>query len=1123
MIEAEALLKALESAADGLTLKQLTAQLPDEGGRKPKLRPALRELVANGAASFDGQRYRAAKHAKHVSAELSAVIAGADEKSSDQVTPKLEEENKAGSEKSAPAAKEHFSPAKAAVHAPHGHGRGHAAAKTKAAHVPAALAEGIRLRRNAQENATAAPDPRGAKNWGNSREKAEPVPRARSGELVGLLHLKSEGYGFVSPLLGASARDEDIFIPPGQTLTAIDGDIVRVRFSPGRDGRTIGEVTKIVEERRQLAIGAYHERGKDAFVDPHDRRMAGPIVVAKDPELSDGELVKVRIKRGAQGAGFPMRGELIGPLGARGEARFEILAAAYAQGFSDEFDAAVRTAAEDVPDHVRPEDHAGRRDLRAMPLLTIDGEDARDFDDAVYVERNGAGYRLVVAIADVASYVHEGGAIDQEALRRATSVYFPGTVLPMLPEQLSNGICSLNPDVERLCMVCDLQLDPRGAPTGAEIYPAVMKSHARLTYTVVAEVLEGKTPEDARVKARVEELKIAGELAKKMTALRFGRGALDFDLPESKIILDDKGEVIEISARPRNDAHRLVEEFMLAANEGVARFFSQNDLPTLYRVHDQPDQDKLEAFGTLAQANGFSLPSRLTPSALGDLLKKLEGAKAQRALTQLLLRAMMQAHYSPDDIGHYGLAAPTYLHFTSPIRRYPDLTVHRLLWKFWARDGKPQSRAERDEEDAQLAGVGAQCSERERAAMRAERDVVSFYSAQFMQQHVGEEFTATVTGVTDLGLFCQLDSPAVEGLIPAETLGHSVVLDTELQRLSTGSGQHWSLGDSIEIIVVSADPTKRRINFALKGGAPEGASDEGDENAEDRDQSGSARSRFKSENHGAPKRGGDSPAWSRAKSGGDDPREDVGASEPKRAAAPVSYPKKGGAGHAARRAASRETVSKSSGRNDERSGGSRGFDKVIGRAGFGKSHGKPVEQRGYRGKKPFARDQAQRGPAVFRKPEPGAFGRPPEKDNDRSPSPFAKRNARDNDRDSRGGGGFGKRDSRGGSDRDSRGGGHDRGAANFPKKGPSRPVAGAFGKRESQRRFARRARRHPPAARAGVSRQGRGSFRRLAEARRSRSGRKPERKAPIAAPPRGRHPLRGAPQNRHGRKPFPRR
>ena len=694
--------------------------------------------------------------------------------------------------------------------------------KTTAAKVPAALAEGVRLRRAAQASQTRVA-PRGAAAWGEAREKKPaPAPRPRSGEVVGLIHLKAEGYGFVSPLLGGSSRDEDVFIPPGQTADAIDGDIVRVKTAPGRDGRTVGEVVQIVEARRQLAIGTYRLRGKEALVEPHDRRMAGPIFVPRDPALQDGALVKVRIRREAKESGgyghAPMRGEMIGPLGARGEARFEILSAAYAQGFSDEFDAAVQSAAESVPDHVRPEDHQGRRDLRALPLVTIDGADARDFDDAVFVERKGSGYRLVVAIADVASYVPEDGPIDREALRRATSVYFPGTVLPMLPEELSNGICSLNPDVERLCMVCDLQLDEHGKPGSAELYPAVMRSHARLTYEQVAAVLAGERPDEERIAARVHDLQVAGELAKKMTAVRFGRGALDFDLPEAKIVLDEKGEVTEIVSRPRNDAHRLVEEFMLAANEGVARFFSQQHLPTLYRVHDQPDADKLVAFGALAGAHGFKLPSRLTPSALGDLLKQLEGHPAQRALTQLLLRSMMQAIYAPDDIGHYGLAAPTYLHFTSPIRRYPDLTVHRLLWKHWARGGKKQSAAQHDEEEAQLAGIGAQCSERERAAMRAERDVVSFYSASFMQQHVGEEFRATVTGVSDLGLFCVLDSPAVEGLVPAETLGQGLRLDTELQRITMGSsGKSWALGDVVQIRVASAEPSRRRINFAIVG------------------------------------------------------------------------------------------------------------------------------------------------------------------------------------------------------------------------------------------------------------------------------------------------------------------
>jgi ribonuclease R len=694
--------------------------------------------------------------------------------------------------------------------------------------LPAAMTEGTRQRRLAQVGRPEAQhEPRGKKY-----DRA-PAPRKKGettrvgGEIVGVLHLKSEGYGFVSPLVPTGGgREGDLFIPPQHTGGALDGDVVNVRAVKGRDGRLAGEVTEVVERRRQLALGTYQSRGSPssaggAWVIPLDRNLTGNIAVPRDPKAHDGEMVKVRLDRDKPG---PLSGQIIGVLGPRGDPRFEILASAYAAGFSDEFDPATLLAAQSVPDRVLPEDLQARRDLRHLPLVTIDGEDARDFDDAVHVSRAGTGYRLVVAIADVAHYVRPGGSLDREALRRGTSVYFPGTVIPMLPERLSNGICSLNPDVDRLCMVCDMALDANGKPLQADIYDAVMRSHARLTYTKVAAALEGAPPPD--VKPLMEDLTIAGELAKKLTAQRKVRGAIDFDLPEAKILLDDDGHIKEIARRPRNDAHKLVEEFMLAANEAVARFFDVRGLPTVYRIHDAPDEEKLEAFAALARIHGFDVPAgkEMTPSVLNKFLEQVEGKPQQKALNSLLLRAMMQAQYSPDNIGHYGLAAPTYLHFTSPIRRYPDLIVHRLLKEHWARGGQTLRAHERDEQEAVLAGVAAQCSERERASMKAERDIDAYYMAMFMQDKIGNRYKAVVAGVADFGLFCEMEEIFVEGLVPAEDLGDGVELDKERHRLVVGkSGKSFGVGDRLEIEVVSADPARRRITLRIATGAQQSA------------------------------------------------------------------------------------------------------------------------------------------------------------------------------------------------------------------------------------------------------------------------------------------------------------
>ena len=801
----EDVLPALRRArGKGLSLKQLEGQLHAGRNSAQQLRRTLAQLLKDGQATFDGQVYREA-HAP------AAAKPGRGEKPRDEHKPRDDHKPR----------EDH---------------------KPLARHAPAAMVEGARARREQQKGETA------------------PTVRKAGAEVTGVIHIKSEGYGFVSPLLGGGGRDDDLFVPPQYIKGALDGDVVLARAIKGRDGRLAGEVLDVVERRRQLALGIYQAKEKACWVIPHDRNLAENISVPRHPKARDGEMVKVRLHRegspqgriregspqgriregspqGTIREGSPqgriregspqgtrldrvprdgLSGEIIGILGTRGDPRFEILASAYAEGFSDEFDPATTIAAQSIPDRVHPEEITARRDLRHLPLVTIDGEDARDFDDAVHVSRTPSGYRLVVAIADVAHYVRTGGPLDREALRRATSVYFPGTVLPMLPERLSNGICSLNPDVDRLCMVCDLALDKNGKPLHADIYDAVMRSHARLTYTRVAQALAGDPEPD--LKPLLADLEVAHELSKKLTAQRKLRGSLDFDLPESKIILDDEGKVAEIARRPRNDAHRLVEEFMLAANEGVARFFDVRGLPTLYRIHDQPDGDKLDAFAALARSHGFELPAgdALTPAVLNEFLKAVEGKPAQKALNSLLLRAMMQAQYSPDNIGHYGLAAPHYLHFTSPIRRYPDLMVHRLLKEHWARGGQPLRQHERDEQEAFLAGVAAQCSDRERAAMKAERDVDAFYSALYMQDKVGEKFKAVISGVADFGLFCELQDVYVEGLVPSETLGDGVKFDKELQRLVVGSsGLRYSVGDGILVELVSADPARRRITLSL--------------------------------------------------------------------------------------------------------------------------------------------------------------------------------------------------------------------------------------------------------------------------------------------------------------------
>ncbi len=673
--------------------------------------------------------------------------------------------------------------------------------------------EGV-LRRDAKRFTLPGASPAPSAGRGLQPPRRPLLAGGRRNQVLGTLKKHRDGFGFVARL---DRKGDDVFVPPDEAARALDGDLVRIEIVPARGGRTAGRLVEVVERRRRLLIGTYHARGQQSFVIPADAELLQQVPVPESDRARDGEVVKVALDPGSKA----LVGEVVEAIGRPGEPRVEVLKVAYARGFGDVFPDVVGAEAEKVPDHVRPEDRGGRRDLTHLPLVTIDGEDARDFDDAVYVERIASGkgrgaFRLVVAIADVAHYVRPGSALDAEAARRGTSVYFPAQVLPMLPERLSNGICSLNPEVDRLCMVADLTVEARGHATAAEVYQGVMRSAARCTYTEVARVLEGE-----RVSGRERfrpMFQLMAELQDKLTEMRRQRGALDFDLPEAKILLDPEGRVTGIEKRPRNRAHRIVEEFMLAANEAVARWFGARDLPTIYRVHGVPDEEKLEAFLQLAAQHGFAVPEVPSdPRELNALLERFRGHAQQRALNQLLLRAMMQAVYAPDNIGHYGLAAEHYLHFTSPIRRYPDLMVHRLLKEEWA---ARQGRAVKRTPAAALEEIAALSSERERAAMEAEREIAGYYAALFMRDHVGESFQGVVSAVTEFGFFVELRPPFVEGLVRAEDLPGAFELDPARHALvDRASGKAFRVGDEVRVEVASASPARRQITLRLEGQA----------------------------------------------------------------------------------------------------------------------------------------------------------------------------------------------------------------------------------------------------------------------------------------------------------------
>ncbi|WP_338866678.1 ribonuclease R [Myxococcus stipitatus] len=629
----------------------------------------------------------------------------------------------------------------------------------------------------------------------------------------GILHVHRDGFGFVHPVSG---EGENIFLPPGEAQRALDNDRVVVSVS-GRPGRYEGRVLRVVNRRRELAVGVYTAHRHYALVLPTDTSLPGPIRVPYTQMAQEGDLVKVRLGVGADllDPGKDLFGEVAGSLGKPGTPSAEVLGIAFSQGFSDEFPPEVMDEADRYAVKVSDEEARGeqRKDLRSMPLVTIDGEDARDFDDAVYVEESGNGWRLVVAIADVTHYVRERSALDAEALRRATSVYLPDRVLPMLPERLSNGICSLRPDEDRLCMVADMTFDAQGQRRGYTLYPAVMRSAARCTYNEVQDVLEGKdVPHRNAFKPHFERMM---SLARALMRMRKERGAIDFDLPEHKVVLGKDGLPERMDKRERKDSHRLIEECMLAANEAVARFFQDEGLPTVYRFHGEPDPEKLATFAALAQAYGFKLTFEdgVSSKELDAFISQLSGHPEQRALNQLLLRSMMQAVYTSSKVGHYGLAAEHYLHFTSPIRRYPDLLVHRLLKAHWARQGRKPSAAMLEREEERLEDMAMQCSDRERAAMQVEREVVSFYAALMMKARVGEEFAATVAAITDFGFFVELDVEHVEGLVKAETLGPGSKLDKQTHALVYPNGRRVRVGQKLRVRLLSSNPTARKIDF----------------------------------------------------------------------------------------------------------------------------------------------------------------------------------------------------------------------------------------------------------------------------------------------------------------------
>ncbi|MBK7858742.1 MAG: VacB/RNase II family 3'-5' exoribonuclease [Archangiaceae bacterium] len=616
--------------------------------------------------------------------------------------------------------------------------------------------------------------------------------------IEGTLKVHPNGFGFVHP---SSGDGENIFVTPADAARALDNDRVLIELVRGRDGRSTGRIVEVKDRTRQMVVGTYRETKHGAVVETD----IGLISVPRTQLARDGDAVKVRLGVGKSvlEVNDQLTGEVAGSLGKPGDMSVEVLGLAYAQGFHEEFPPQVMDEADRVGTTVSAAEagEPGRRDVRDLGLVTIDGIDARDFDDAVWVADHARGYRLVVAIADVSHYVREGSSLDAEAFRRATSVYLPGRVLPMLPERLSNGICSLKPDEDRLCMVADMVLDRDGAPVSTELYPAVMRSKARCTYEEVHDVLAGKNvPHREKFRPLFEKLL---ELSKVLTKMRLMRGAIDFDISETKVELKEDGTPSHMARRERLESHRIVEECMLAANEAVARFFREHEVATVNRYHAPPDEEKLAAFAALAGAHGLNVKAgALSSRELNQVLRQLEGHPEQRALNQLLLRSMMQAVYSSQHEGHYGLGAEDYLHFTSPIRRYPDLIVHRLLRQVWGK---------RAVDDEKLEKQAVQSSERERAAMKVEREVVAFYACLMVRDRVGEEMNATVSGLSEHGFYAELEGLFIEGMIRPS----GWKFDQQLYRGTLGGGKVVKVGLPLKVRLASVNLQARKIDLDI--------------------------------------------------------------------------------------------------------------------------------------------------------------------------------------------------------------------------------------------------------------------------------------------------------------------
>ncbi len=629
--------------------------------------------------------------------------------------------------------------------------------------------------------------------------------------VVGPITISRTGYGTVY-----NENGEPIVVPPDKVKTALDGDKVMVRVENEENEDLYGKVIRILERAEQRMVGTFFKGKGFNYVIPDNKKIRRDIYIPNrfTKKARDGEQVLIRLTGWDDPSRNP-EGEVLEKIGLVGEPGTDLLTVIKKYELPGEFPKQVNAEAEQSAEYFNNEEIKRRRNFTRETIYTIDPSDAKDHDDAITVKKTDDGYTLGVHIADVSHFVRENTILDKEAFSRANSVYLPGMVIPMLPEKLSNDLCSLKPNRRRLVYSVLINYDRKGKVLDWEITEGVINSRAKLSYEEVQEFFAtGK--ETPRIKRVAKNLRTARELARILLKNRMAEGSLDFDLPEAKITLNNKGEIVEIANRVRLESHRLIEEFMLAANRAVALHVFRLAQKFLYRVHDKPDMEKLEAFSYLVSTLGykFAVSPNMRPIQFSRFLEKIKGKPEEEFLNELMLRSMKKAVYQPKNIGHFGLAFSHYTHFTSPIRRYPDLTVHRLLKKL--KDGKyPQALNKKL--DTILANVGKHCSDVERLSEEAEREAVKIKQVAFMSKHVGDEYEGVISGILNFGFFVRLNNMGVEGMVRLSTLDDDYYNFDERHFRLVGkrTGNVFQLGDSVKVGVMQVNQYKNEIDFYL--------------------------------------------------------------------------------------------------------------------------------------------------------------------------------------------------------------------------------------------------------------------------------------------------------------------